>query len=111
MDRRRFASSKGSGFVIDVGHELTSVVPIYDGFVLRKGTLPPFPSSSFHASHSRHALSELAIQKQPAAGALISSILLDSLKKQSPAFPIVPQYLVKSKTPVDPSTPANAILR
>lgn len=33
----RFASGKGSALVIDVGEELTSVVPIYDGFVLRKG--------------------------------------------------------------------------
>lgn len=34
-----FASGKGSALVVDVGDELTSVVPIYDGFVLRKGTL------------------------------------------------------------------------
>lgn len=33
----RFASGKGSAMVIDVGEEMTSIVPIYDGFVLRKG--------------------------------------------------------------------------
>lgn len=38
-ERGRFASGKGSALVLDIGDELASVVPIYDGFVLRKGTL------------------------------------------------------------------------
>ncbi|KAM0752722.1 Actin/actin-like protein [Meredithblackwellia eburnea MCA 4105] len=83
-----FASGKGSAMVLDVGDELTSVVPIYDGFVLRK-----------------------AIQKQPLAGSLLSDILLDSLKSQTPPIPIVPQFLVKSKEPVEPNQPAKAQLR
>lgn len=33
-----FASGKGTALVLDVGHSSTSVVPIYDGFVLKKGT-------------------------------------------------------------------------
>ena len=32
-----FASSRGSALVLDIGEEMTSLVPIYDGFVLRKG--------------------------------------------------------------------------
>ncbi|KAI5476330.1 actin-related protein Arp4p [Pseudohyphozyma bogoriensis] len=83
-----FASGKGSAMVLDVGDELTSVVPIYDGFVLRK-----------------------AVQKQPAAGALLSDVLLSTLKSTAPTTPINPHYLVKSKEPVDASAPAKAVLR
>lgn len=83
-----FASGKGSAMVIDVGDELTSVVPIYDGFVLRK-----------------------AVQKQPAAGSLLSNVLLSTLKTQVPPISITPHYLVKSKEPVEPNQPARAILR
>ena len=32
-----FAASRGSALVLDIGDEMTSLVPIYDGFVLRKG--------------------------------------------------------------------------
>ena len=34
---RRFASSRYTGIVVDVGAEGTSAVPIYDGFVLQQG--------------------------------------------------------------------------
>lgn len=33
----RFAAGKGSALVIDIGDELMSITPVYDGFVLRKG--------------------------------------------------------------------------
>lgn len=102
-----FASSRGSALVLDVGEEMTSLVPIYDGFVLRKGSslspsslvLPLTPSVP------------LAIQKQPTGGNLLSSILLKQIKAQSPPIEIVPHYLVKSKQPVEPLTPAQAQLR
>ena len=32
-----FAAGKGSALVIDIGHSTTSVTPVVDGFVLRKG--------------------------------------------------------------------------
>lgn len=35
-----FASGKGTALIIDIGEESMSVVPIYDGFVLKKGPLP-----------------------------------------------------------------------
>lgn len=35
----RFAAGKGSALIVDVGDELTTVTPVYDGFVLRKGAL------------------------------------------------------------------------
>ncbi|GAA5887041.1 hypothetical protein JCM16303_007114 [Sporobolomyces ruberrimus] len=81
-----FASGKGSALIIDVGEELTSVVPIYDGFVLRK-----------------------AIQKQAVAGNLISEVLLHHLESQN--IPVTPRYLVKTKEVVAPDTPSNASLR
>ncbi|ORY81735.1 actin family [Leucosporidium creatinivorum] len=83
-----FASGKGSALVIDVGEEMTSVVPIYDGFVLRK-----------------------AIQKQPVGGNLLSSVLLSQLKNSTPPIPVTPHYLVKTKEAVPVGAPAKATLR
>ncbi|KAJ8294121.1 Actin-related protein 4 [Rhodotorula toruloides] len=81
-----FAAGKGSALIVNVGEELTTVTPVYDGFVLRK-----------------------AIQKQPTGGALLSEVLLSSLKSQS--LPVTPHYLVKTKEAVEPNQPANAQLR
>ena len=33
----RFAAGKGTALVIDVGQSVSSVIPVVDGFVLRKG--------------------------------------------------------------------------
>ncbi|BGP55511.1 Actin-related protein 4 [Rhodotorula sphaerocarpa] len=84
--RDSFAAGKGSALIIDVGDELTSITPVYDGFVLRK-----------------------AIQKQPLGGAILSEVLLAQLKQQS--VPVTPHYLVKTKEPVEPNQPARAQLR
>lgn len=32
-----FSAGKGTALVVDVGEETTSVIPVHDGFVLRKG--------------------------------------------------------------------------
>ncbi|GAA6040943.1 hypothetical protein JCM8097_003200 [Rhodosporidiobolus ruineniae] len=82
-----FAAGKGSALIVDVGEELMTVTPIYDGFVLRK-----------------------AIQKQPVGGALLSEILLSSLQNNQPPIPATPHYLVKTKQAVDPNQPARASL-
>ena len=34
---KRFAAGKGTALVIDIGKSVASVVPVSDGFVLRKG--------------------------------------------------------------------------
>lgn len=34
----RFAAGKGTAVVVDMGDDVTTVTPICDGFVLRKGT-------------------------------------------------------------------------
>lgn len=96
--------------MLDVGEELTSVVPIYDGFVLRKGAPPPLPALRLPPRLTPH-LGRLAIQKQPAAGALLSNILLSTLKAQTPPVPVTPHFLVKGKEPVEPNQRANAKLR
>lgn len=114
---RSFASGKGSALVLDVGDELASVVPIYDGFVLRKG--PSWHSrqcrskwrAASQADPSDPCLVRAAIQKQPAAGRLMSQMILRALKTQDRPVEIVPQYLVKSKEPVEPDAPAKAVLR
>ncbi|BGP40213.1 Actin-related protein 4 [Rhodotorula kratochvilovae] len=81
-----FAAGKGSALIVDIGDELTTVTPVYDGFVLRK-----------------------AIQKQPTGGALLSEVLLSQLRVQN--IPVTPHYLVKTKEPVDAGQPAKATLR
>ncbi|KAI9625846.1 hypothetical protein H4Q26_016094 [Puccinia striiformis f. sp. tritici PST-130] len=63
-----FAAGKGTALVVDIGDELTTVTPICDGFVLRKG-----------------------IQKSPIAGNVLSSILLSTSENILPT-PIYPHY-------------------
>ncbi|KAI7939158.1 hypothetical protein MJO28_014737 [Puccinia striiformis f. sp. tritici] len=69
-----FAAGKGTALVVDIGDELTTVTPICDGFVLRKG-----------------------IQKSPIAGNVLSSILLSTSENILPT-PIYPHYLIGSKS-------------
>lgn len=45
-----FALGKGTSIVLDVGEDVTSCMPIYDGFVIRKGK---------HTSMSKYACHEL----------------------------------------------------
>ncbi|OAL54850.1 Actin/actin-like protein [Pyrenochaeta sp. DS3sAY3a] len=80
-----FASGKASGIIIDVGASHTSVTPVLDGMVLRKG-----------------------VQKSPLAGNFVSSQIRQTFKQASPEIPLIPHYLVKSKTPVDAGAPAQA---
>jgi len=82
-----FSCGRGTALVVDAGHELTSVIPVYDGFVLRK-----------------------AVQRQPSAGHLLSQVILDTIKTATPPTEVVPQYLVKSKEAVEPMQPPRATL-
>ena len=80
-----FASGKASGIIIDVGASHTSVTPVLDGMVLRKG-----------------------VQKSPLAGNFVSQQIRQTFKSSSPEIPLTPHYLVKSKSQVDAGAPANA---
>ncbi|KAF1843623.1 actin-like protein-like protein 6A [Cucurbitaria berberidis CBS 394.84] len=80
-----FASGKASGIIIDVGASHTSVTPVLDGMVLRKG-----------------------VQKSPLAGNFVSSQIRQTFKQATPEIPLTPHYLVQSKTQVDAGAPAQA---
>lgn len=73
-----FASGKASGIIIDVGASHTSITPVLDGMVLRKG-----------------------VQKSPLAGNFVSQQIRQTFKAATPEIPLTPHYLIKSKTPVD----------
>ncbi|KAJ3289694.1 Actin-like 6A [Borealophlyctis nickersoniae] len=81
-----FAAGRGTCLVIDSGASMTSVVPVFDGFVLKKG-----------------------IQKQPFAGDFVTEQALMYLKEMG--LSVVPQYLIASKTAVDAGQPAQCVLR
>lgn len=80
-----FASGKASGIIIDVGASHTSVTPVLDGMVLRKG-----------------------VQKSPLAGNFVSQQIRQTFKTATPEIPLTPHYLVKTKSPVDAGAPPNA---
>ena len=86
-----------------------SVIPIYDGFVLRKGeNQSRYNSFPVRRSLTRHS-TLIAIQKQAVGGSLISEVLLHQLQSQN--IPVTPRYLVKTKEAVGPDQPSNASLR
>lgn len=80
-----FASGKSSGIIIDVGASHTSVTPVLDGMVLRKGVV-----------------------KSPLAGNFVSSQIRQIFKQATPEIPLVPHYMISSKTAVDAGAPAQA---
>ncbi|KAJ3040704.1 Actin-like 6A [Rhizophlyctis rosea] len=81
-----FAAGKPTCLVIDSGASVTSAVPVYDGYVLRKG-----------------------IMKQPYGGDFLGEQALLRLKEIGVS--VVPQYLVKSKTAVDAGQPSQYVPR
>lgn len=60
--RSSFAAGKGSALVLDIGDELASVVPIYDGFVLRKGEYSKAPSEADYVQINGSAVDSLALR-------------------------------------------------
>ncbi|PKI85603.1 NuA4 histone acetyltransferase subunit [Malassezia vespertilionis] len=88
-----FAAGRPTALVVDVGASQLSAIPVVDGFVLRKG-----------------------IHTQSNAGDTISRALLHGFthecgEKNLKEDELIPQFLVKSKQPVDPGMPPNAVLR
>jgi hypothetical protein len=90
----RFAAGKGTALVVDIGEDSSSVIPIYDGFVIKK-----------------------SIKRSPLGGstldALVSSALRQMRDPSNPAQPYrpTPQYLIKSRQPVEPHRPPVFTLR
>ncbi|KAK4693666.1 hypothetical protein P7C71_g3777, partial [Lecanoromycetidae sp. Uapishka_2] len=83
-----FASGKSSALVIDVGASNTSITPVHDGLVLKKGVV-----------HS------------PLAGNYISQQLRLLFAQSTPVVPLTPHYLITSKTAVDANSPSAATYR
>lgn len=80
-----FASGKASAIVIDIGASMTSVTPVVDGMVLKKG-----------------------VQKSPLAGNFVSNQIRLIFGQSRPPIPLTPHYTVSSKVQVDAGAPAQA---
>lgn len=83
--------------MIDSGAEVTSVVPVLDSFVMKKGT----SVTHTHESHT-HAQTHTAIRRQALAGDFVTAQAASYLEKEYGRTPLVPQYMVSSKQGVDP---------
>ncbi|KAI4269283.1 MAG: hypothetical protein LQ337_007379 [Flavoplaca oasis] len=83
-----FSAGKASALVIDVGAASTSITPVHDGLMLKKGTL-----------------------RCPLAGNYISDQLRLIFSTSQPPIPLTPHYLINSKTPVDAGAPSQASYR
>ncbi|KAI9699837.1 MAG: NuA4 histone acetyltransferase subunit [Bogoriella megaspora] len=83
-----FSAGKPTALVIDVGAATTKITPVHDGIVLKKG-----------------------VQKSPFAGNYVSNQLRAIFSTSQPAVPLIPHYMVTSKTPVDAGQPAQATYR
>ncbi|WFD32420.1 NuA4 histone acetyltransferase subunit [Malassezia sp. CBS 17886] len=91
-----FAAGRPTSLVVDVGASQVSAIPVVDGFVLRKGI---HTQTNGGDAVSRALLWGLT---HDMGDKNLSGWLSDSL---------VPQFLVRSKQPVDPGMPADAVLR
>ncbi|KAL8736784.1 MAG: hypothetical protein Q9166_000150 [cf. Caloplaca sp. 2 TL-2023] len=83
-----FSAGKASALVIDVGASSTSITPVHDGVMLKKGT-----------------------HRCPLAGNYISDQLRLIFSTSQPSIPLTPHYLINSKTPVDAGAPSQATYR
>ncbi|KAF2144716.1 uncharacterized protein K452DRAFT_356836 [Aplosporella prunicola CBS 121167] len=83
-----FASGKPTALVIDVGAATTSITPVVDGMVIKKG-----------------------VMKSPLAGNFISNQLRLTFAQSQPPVPLTPHYVVASKTPVEAGAPAQAVYK
>ncbi|KAG0165440.1 Actin-like 6A [Apophysomyces sp. BC1034] len=72
-----FSVGRATALVLDSGGSLTSAVPVYDGYVLKKGIL-----------------------RQPIGGDMISRQILDQLQNDL-HLDVTPQYKIASKTVVE----------
>ncbi|KAI5267739.1 Actin/actin-like protein [Aureobasidium subglaciale] len=99
-----FASGKPNALVIDIGASTTSVTPVHDGFVLKKGSLHSSP-------HFRASIADIGtgVQKSSLGGNFVSEQLRLQFSKMDPAVSLMPHYMVKSKSPVDAGQPPNAV--
>lgn len=82
-----FASGKGSGLVVDIGHDVTSVTPIIDGLPLYK----PSRRSRFAGAYLSRQVRHLIEDKQ--------------------SLPLNPRYLISKRQIVPPGSSAEFVTR
>jgi len=83
-----FANGKASALVVDVGASMTSVTPVYEGTVLKKG-----------------------VKTSPLGGNFVSDQIRLMFSTQTPPVPLVPYYMIASKTQVAAGEPSQAIYK
>ncbi len=100
----RFAAGKPTALVIDVGAATTSVTPVLDGFMYKKGE---------RASVAQEGMLIwiLGVMKTHLAGNFVSQQLRMIFAQSPTPVPLTPHYMVASKTPVDAGAPSQAIYR
>ena len=103
-----YAIGKHTSLVVDLGAQMTSVVPVSEGLVLKKGS--KHPCWTFW-------LTGIGIFKQPLAGDFVSLLLKTQLGNQNGTSrwapnAVNPSYLIKQRGSASlPDTPANPVLR
>ena len=103
----RFASGKPTSLVIDVGASSTSVTPVYDGLMLKKGSVH---SRSPHLQLSLLTIG-LGMMHSRLAGNFVSDQVRLAFSQAQPPVPLTPHYMVATKTPVDAGQPSQATYR
>jgi actin-related protein len=86
LENHSFAAGRPHALVVDSGGDMTSVVPVYDGYVLRKG-----------------------IMRQSLGGDVLSDQVLQQFKAND--VEVTPQYLIAKKSPVVVGQKPNVVLR
>ena len=97
----RFAAGRSSALVVDIGAGVTTVAPVYDGYVLQKGTC---------LVESEPRSDKIAVESQALAGDLISENVLAVLQEKLEVDP-VPAFRIARKKQVDAGKPAEVTLR
>lgn len=91
-----FASGKGSGLVVDIGHTTVSVTPIIDGLPLYKPSRRSLYAGSFLADEVRHALETRYTSTYPHMSTAINT----------------PRYLISSRRiPLELGAAAQVVLK
>lgn len=88
--------------VVDVGSQFVNVVPVVDGFVLRKGT-----AASRCMTLCANQGTGLQRSNLPVLTRLNATGFLGPSNRRPYPVPLVPHQLIANKTPVDPEQPPN----
>ncbi|KAF2665110.1 Actin/actin-like protein [Microthyrium microscopicum] len=83
-----FSVGKTTALVVDVGASMVSITPLMDGMILKKG-----------------------VKTSPLGGNFISNQIRQMFASQPSPVPLVPYYMIESKTPVDAGQPSQAVYK